>query len=94
MNKTHDGYYLCTGNRIDNAGEELQEYIEVLNGLGKEALDERYRQGLKRSVKLVGDFAGVGLIDLRRTLMSPLDIKVGKDSISNYLIIGINIPNP
>ncbi|HIA36863.1 MAG TPA: hypothetical protein EYN89_09100 [Flavobacteriales bacterium] len=91
--KTKAGYYLCTGNMIDNTGEELQNYVEMLNGLGKNNLDELYRKGLKKSVKIVGDFAGVGLIDLRRTLMTPLDIKIVKDAICTYLLIGIKIPN-
>jgi len=93
LNRTNDGFYLCSGNRIDNSGEDLERYFTKLNGLGKEELNEFYKNGLKNSIKVSGDFAGVGLIDLRRTLMEPLDIKIGEDSISKYLMIGIKISN-
>ncbi len=92
LTKVQGGYYLCTGNCLKNTGEQLEEYVTMLNNSSKEELDVLYRKGLKRSVKITGDFAGVGLIDLRRILMTPMDIKVIKDPDKNYLLIGIKIP--
>lgn len=92
MNKGETGYFLCTGNYIGTDIKRLEEQVNELNALNKEELDKLYRTKLKASVSLPGNNAGVGLIDLRRSFMTPIEIKLTEDKKGNYLTIGIEIP--
>lgn len=92
LNKTKKGYYLCTGNYIDNNGDKLIAFVNTLNSMSKADLDILYRSELKTSTLHSDSNAGVGLIDLRRSLMTSYDIKIGNDKNGNYLIIGIEVP--
>lgn len=91
LNKTANGFYLCAGNFINTKGEEIIDFVNKLNAMNKLELDALYRTQLKASILNTGNSAGVGLIDLRRSLMTPIDIKIGDDTFGNYLIIGIEI---
>ncbi len=91
INKTENGYFLCTGNYISTEAHLIEEHVKKLNGLNKEELDALYRKQLKASTLLPGNNAGVGLIDLRRSFMTPLEIKISEDKKGNYLTIGIEI---
>lgn len=92
INKTEKGYYLCTGNYFAYPEKDLDKYVDKLNAMNKHDLDTLYRQQLKASVNLPNNNAGVGLIDLRRSFMTPLDIKLEEDKNGNYLTMGIEIP--
>jgi hypothetical protein len=92
LTSTEKGYYLCTGNHIEGNGEAVMAHIDRLNTMDKAALNELYRSQLKASLKDESDHAGVGLIDIRRITMSPLEAKVGTDANGNYLVVGIEIP--
>ncbi len=92
LNKTKNGYYICTGNHIDGNVDEVIKHIENLNRKSKEELNEIYRKVLKESAKTEGDSAGVGLIDLRRTTMNSIDVKTGFDRNGTYIMIGVEIP--
>lgn len=92
LNKSKNGYYLCTGNYFDNDKKEIESYLNNINTMSKIELDMLYRSQLKASVKNSGNSAGVGLIDLRRSLMTYIEFKIGNDKLGNYLIIGIEIP--
>lgn len=92
INQADNGCYLCTGNYITNQGNELEAYIKRLNSMNKDELNTLYRQQLKAGVKLASNNAGVGLIDLRRSFMTPLDVKIVEDKSGHYLTIGIEIP--
>ena len=91
INKTDKGYYLCTGNYFTNPEKDLEKYVNKLNAMSKHDLDDLYRHQLKASVNLPNNNAGVGLIDLRRSFMTPLDIKLGEDKNGNYLMMGLEI---
>lgn len=92
INESKNSCYLSTGNYIAGNGKELAEHIKTINLLNKNELDSLYRQQLKASVKLENNNAGVGLIDLRRSFMTSIDINLVEDKIGNYLTIGIEIP--
>jgi hypothetical protein len=92
INKAEKGYYLCTGNYVSKTEKDLDAYVKKLNSMNKEELDALYRQQLKASVASPDNNAGVGLIDLRRSFMTSLDIKFVEDKTGNYLTIGIEIP--
>ncbi len=92
INKTEKGYYLCTGNYSTIDKKEMEEYIGQLNSMNKEDLNTLYREKLKASVKLPNNNAGIGLIDLRRSFMTPLEIKFTEDKNGTYLSMGIEIP--
>ncbi|MES2592655.1 MAG: SiaB family protein kinase [Bacteroidota bacterium] len=92
INEAEKGCYLCTGNYIADKAEALEEHIKKLNSLNKSELDELYRERLKASVRVPSNNAGVGLIDLRRNFMTPIDFKLAEDKTGNYLTIGIEIP--
>ena len=92
LNRTANGYYLCTGNYIADEGGKFKEYVNRLNAMNKVDLDALYRQELKKSIKNEGNNAGVGLIDLRRNLLTPIDIRIKEDKVGNYLVIGIEVP--
>lgn len=92
IHKTDKGYYLCSGNYITNQGINLKEYVKKLNLMNKDELNTLYRKQLKASLALPNNNAGVGLIDLRRSFMTTLDIKLVEDKNGNYLTIGIEIP--
>jgi hypothetical protein len=92
INKIDNGYYLCTGNYISGDGKSMEEYVSKLNKMTKSELDALYRQQLKASVELPDNRAGVGLIDLRRSFMTSLDVKLIDDKTGNYLTMGIELP--
>jgi hypothetical protein len=91
LNKTEKGYYLSTGNYMKDNGEKIKEFIHKLNALNKAELDAMYREELKKSVKNEGSSAGVGLIDIRRNLLTPIDVEVKQDKNGYYIIIGIEV---
>ncbi|MFY9310192.1 MAG: SiaB family protein kinase [Bacteroidia bacterium] len=92
INRTENGYFLCTGNYVTGNSFTIGEYITKLNLLNKDELNTLYRQQLKASVNLPENSAGVGLIDLRRSFMTPIEIKLTEDKNGHYLTIGIEIP--
>ncbi len=92
VNKTEDGYFLCTGNYVSKQEKKLEEHIAKLNSMNKDDLGALYRKQLKASTESPGNNAGVGLIDLRRSFMTPLELKMTEDKNGNYLTIGIEIP--
>lgn len=92
IHKTEKGYYLCTGNYFTNHENELEKYFKKLNEMNKEDLDSLYRNQLKANVNLPNNNAGVGLIDLRRSLMTLLDIKIEEEQNRSFLMMGIEIP--
>ncbi|MGB3948071.1 MAG: SiaB family protein kinase [Bacteroidia bacterium] len=92
INKTENGYFLCTGNYVRNEAKDISLYIDKLNTLDKQELNALYRQQLKESVVVAGNNAGVGLIDLRRSFMTPIEVKFAEDKNGSYLTIGIEIP--
>jgi hypothetical protein len=92
INKTENGYFLCTGNYVKNEAKNIGSYIDKLNALDKQELNTLYRQQLKESVVVAGNSAGVGLIDLRRSFMTPIEMKFVEDKNGSYLTIGIEIP--
>lgn len=92
INKTENGYFLCTGNYIMDKNTQIEQHVAKLNALTKDELNALYRKQLKDSVEYSDNSAGVGLIDLRRTFMTPLDIKLSDDKNGSYLTIGIEIP--
>ena len=92
LNKTPNGYYLCTGNYINGNSENFEKFIADINKQEKPELDQLYRTKLKQSVLNEENSAGVGIIDLRRSIMTTLDVAKGIDSNGTYLMIGIEIP--
>jgi hypothetical protein len=92
INKSEIGCFLYTGNYISGDVKKLQEHVKKINSMTKNELDMLYRQQLKASISLPGNNAGVGLIDLRRSFMTPIDIKFVEDKFGNYLTLGIEIP--
>ena len=91
IKKIDGGFYLGTGNYIDDDSIQVYEHIEKINSMSKEELDETYRDTLKKSIKTKIKNAGVGLIDMRRTLMCPIELKQVKDEIGTYIMIGLKI---
>jgi hypothetical protein len=93
LQKTKNGYYLCTGNHIkEEAPELLIGAIQELNSKTVVELNEDYKSLLKANLFDQKDSAGVGLIDLRRTMMTPIDILTTEDSNGTFVMIGIEIP--
>jgi hypothetical protein len=92
INEGENGCYLCTGNYITDQGNDFEKLVNQINAMNKEELDALYRKQLKASVMHANNNAGVGLIDLRRTFMTPIQFKLVEDRIGNYLTIGIEIP--
>lgn len=86
--KSPNGFYISTGNYINDDGKDISQSISKINSLNKTQLDELYRSELKKSVTNGKSNAGVGLIDVRRNLMTPIDVNVN----DNYLVIGIEVP--
>jgi len=92
MKKIDGGYYLCTGNYISsNYSTDIIDEINKINVLNKMELDNLYRDRLKESLKSDKKNAGVGLIDMRRTLMTPIEVKLNSDKNGDYLIMGVKI---
>ena len=91
IKKLDKGFYVGTGNYIDKDSSHIYEHIENINSLNKAELDEIYRDTLKKSVKTKIKNAGVGLIDMRRTLRHTIELKQSKDKIGNYIMIGVKI---
>lgn len=92
LNKTKNGYYLCTGNYTERNSKDFENFITEINEKDKTELDQLYRKTLKENIFKEGNSAGVGLIDLRRSIMTTLDVKTGFDMNGTYLMIGIEIP--
>lgn len=92
LNKTDKGYYLCTGNHINDDSKHVTDFIDEINRKEKPELDQLYRSVLKQSVFNEGNSAGVGLIDLRRSMMTKFDVETGSDENGTYIMIGIEIP--
>lgn len=92
MNKTANGHYLCTGNPVDGNLDEMVRFIEEINQLSKVELDILYRKALKENIRNADSSAGIGLLDLRRTTMTTIDVKIVTDSNGSYLMIGLEIP--
>ncbi|MCG8575969.1 MAG: SiaB family protein kinase [Flavobacteriales bacterium] len=88
ISHTDSGYYLCTGNYIEGDGKEILAKADELNQLSKDELDMMYQETIETSET---SSPSLGLIDMRRTLMNTIDIKVEHDSIGTYLIMGIEI---
>lgn len=92
ISKISTGYFLCTGNYLDTGDTDLHEYITQLNAMSKLELDVFYRKKLKESLLNDNNNAGVGLIDLRRSFMTPIAINVTEHKDGSYLTLGIEIP--
>jgi len=88
---TPKGYYMCSGNYIKKDGLSIVENVESLNLKTKEELNELYRATLKKNVLKKGNNAGIGLIDLKRTIDSKIDIAVSEDKDGLYLMMGLEI---
>lgn len=91
LNKTKNGYYLCTGNYIVGDSENFEKFISDINQKDKTELDLLYRKTLKESALNDDDSAGIGMIDLRRVIMNKIDVAKGIDSKGTYLMIGLEI---
>ena len=62
-----DYYYVITGNIVKSAiVRDLEDVIETLNMLGKNALNELHKQQMKLGELSVKGGAGLGLIDIIR----------------------------
>lgn len=92
LSRTGKGFYICTGNHLKGDTKEITEFLTDLNSQEKNVLDQTYRSVLKKNVFNEGDSAGVGLIDLRRSLMTKFDFECGVDEKGKYVMIGIEIP--
>ncbi len=86
---TDNGYYLCTGNYIEGDGNELIEKAKKLNQMSKEELDATYQK--VSNSEQDRENPSLGLIDIRRTLMNTIDLKVEIDDIGTYLTMGIEL---
>jgi hypothetical protein len=92
LNKMGNGYYLCSGNYVTEDTQALELFITEINKKDKAELDQIYRTGLKQSVLNDSSAAGIGLIDLRRTMLTNIDIHTISETEGTYLLIGIEIP--
>lgn len=92
LNKTKNGYYISTGNYVNHDVSNFLRFIEDINSKQKPALDDMYRSALKKSAFSEGSSAGIGLIDLRRSMMTTLDVKIDCEKDEMYIMIGIEIP--
>jgi anti-sigma regulatory factor (Ser/Thr protein kinase) len=88
---TKDGYYMCSGNYIKKEGLDIVQKVESLNLKTKDELNELYRSTLKKNVLKRGNNAGIGLIDLKRTIDSKIDIIATEDNGGHYLMMGLEI---
>ena len=91
LNKTQNGYYLCTGNYTNGSSDDFMKHVQHLNSLVKADLDEFYKKMLRERLRNEGNHAGVGLIDLKRKNPNPLQVKYISDGNENYVIVGIEI---
>ena len=91
LNKTKDGYYVSSTNYVDGDTHRFKEFVDLINTKDKVELDQLYRSVMKENVSKEGDSAGVGLIDLRRSMMTPLDVQEGVDQYGTYIMIGIEL---
>jgi hypothetical protein len=92
LNKTKKGYYVSTGNPVEGDGAALIDRILKYNTYSKTELDDLYRKKLKENVLNPGNSAGVGLIDLRRRMMTSIDVRSLTDDTGAYLLMGVEIP--
>lgn len=92
LNKTDNGYYVSTTNYTNSDTNDFERFVKEINLKEKEELNQLYRFFLKVNAVKEGNSAGVGLIDIRRSMMTEIDIECGNDQKGNYLMIGIEIP--
>ncbi len=93
LNKTAKGYYLSTGNYIDGGSENFENFISTINNKEISELDQLYNTMLNKSALNSGKSSGIDLIDLRRSMLSKIDVAKAIDCNGTYLMIGLEIAN-
>jgi len=89
--KSDQGYMLCTGNYIAD-DSKVEEWINFLNTQDKDQLKALYRNGLMESSKNnTGNSAGIGMIDVRRKNLRPIQYRITDQAKGRYLELYIEV---
>ncbi|HEX2923878.1 MAG TPA: SiaB family protein kinase [Chloroflexota bacterium] len=74
IGKTQDGFFVTSGNLVDNRDlEELESRIDYLNSLNPAQLKQHYKDVMKSDSDPQGRGAGLGLIHMARKSRSALE---------------------
>lgn len=74
IGKSEEGYYICSGNLIEQKdAEQLRERMDLLQQSDKAALKLLYKNVLKSEQPEGSSNAGLGLIDMARKAKGPLE---------------------
>jgi hypothetical protein len=87
-----DGYFVInTGNLIQNEYvDDLKDHLELLNNLNGKELKELYLDKLRERNLSEKNGAGIGLIDIARRIISPVNYSIVKiDSKKSFLTINV-----
>lgn len=87
-----DGYFVInTGNLIQNEYvDDLKDHLDHLNNLNGKELKELYLDKLRERNLMEKDGAGIGLIDIARRIISPVNYSIIKiDSKKSFLTINV-----
>lgn len=76
IGKTEDGYYICSGNMVENADlPKLLERIDRMAGMDKAELKKLYKETMMAEISAEGG-AGLGMIEMARKASKPLEYTV------------------
>ncbi len=87
IGKTSDGYFVSSGNLIENCdAESLKTRIESLAGLDKAALKKLYKEQLRKDLSPDSAGAGLGLIDMAKRSSRSLEYSISpQDAFFSFL---------
>lgn len=89
IGKAEDGNFICSGNLVANDDlQRLVANVQPLVDLPKEELKKLYKEKLKEPILPPGDSAGLGLIDIARKAVRPLEYSVTRldDHVSFFTL--------
>ena len=76
IGKQHGNYFLLSGNLVENSKvDKLKLHLDKVKSMTKEQLKEEYRTQRKKGPQKDSKGAGLGLIDIARKSISPLEFK-------------------
>jgi hypothetical protein len=93
VSKTTDYYRVITANVIvSDYVPELREFMETINPMSEDQLNERYKEQLKNASISARGGAGLGFIDIRRKTGNPLEYHfIAHDEAYSFFLLNVVI---
>ncbi|MDF2876448.1 MAG: hypothetical protein K0R22_3131 [Sporomusa sp.] len=94
IGRQEDRFFVCSGNLVSNNDVKvLKERIDHVNALTKDQLKRYYKETLKaRRSETEYDSAGLGIIDMARKALAPLDYMfVSRDERYSFFTLKVSL---